>query len=471
MTIRWRLTLWHFFSTFFILLLFSAGIYIFMRKQLYRAVDQQLDTVVKNIRNNYNPGTKQFDIVRLDSIKENPFLSYYLIVYDETGRPVYSSPLSKTISLPVPLSVKQVELEEIVERKVPQYDQYLHPDGKGEVTFRAINRKIFFNKEQIGWVTVASAIEKVEESLRKLLATIALLIAVVSVLIGVSGFFLTRKSMRPVDVITSKANHISYTNLNERINGVTGKDELGRLSDTLNHLLDRLQNAFDSQRQFLADAAHELKTPLSVLRAHWESELNNEELSLEFREKLVHDVETVSRLTHLINNLLLLAKTEDIQTSFSFSDFELKALLQDVISDAGILADLKEQKLVVKKLIPVKMHGDRDRLYQLFFNLVENAIKYTQDSGEIVLSMQEPAGRIAVKIEDNGPGIPTEDMPHIFDRFYRVQKDRSRKTGGSGLGLTICKLIVEAHNGKIEAESEPGKGSIFRVVLPHDNVG
>lgn len=469
MDIRWRLTLWYFLTTFIILLLFSAGIYIFMNHQLYRAVDQQLDTVVKSIQGSYAPTTKQFDIVRPDSVKENPFISYYLIVYDETGRPVYSSPLTKTVSLPVPLSLKQMELEKVVERKVPQYDKYLHPDGKGRVTFRAINRKIYFNGRQIGWVTVASSIEKVEEALQKLLMTIVIFIVVISVLIGVSGFILTRKSLRPVDVITRKANHISHTNLNERINGITTKDELGRLSDTLNHLLERLQKSFDSQRQFLADAAHELKTPLSVLRAHWESELNNEELSLEFKEKLVHDVETVSRLTHLINNLLLLAKTEDIKTSFVFSDCELDTLLQDVVSDAEILADMKEQRIIVEELLPAKIHGDRERLYQLFFNVIENAIKYTQETGEIILSMQEQDGRVMVEIKDNGPGIPEEDLPHIFDRFYRVQKDRSRKTGGSGLGLTICKLIVEAHNGKIEAESEPGVGSVFRVVLPHDH--
>jgi signal transduction histidine kinase len=234
----------------------------------------------------------------------------------------------------------------------------------------------------------------------------------------------------------------------------------------LNNLLDRLQRAFTAQQQFLADAAHELKTPLSVLRAHWESELNNENLSLDIKEKLVQDIETISRLSHLISNLLLLSKTEAVRSAFEIKTVQLDEIIGEVLSDAQILAEMKSQHIEVVDLQPVKILGDRIRLYQLFFNIMDNAIRYSDNSGRIWISLKTKDHWNVIEIRDNGPGIPQEDLPFIFDRFYRAQKDRARKTGGSGLGLSICQLIVHSHDGEIEVESEIGKGSIFRVKLP-----
>jgi len=298
-----------------------------------------------------------------------------------------------------------------------------------------------------------------ENLLKVLLATILLSI----ILLALASYLLTRKALHPVYIITKKANQISQNNLEERIQVPVENDELGQLSQVLNNLLDRLQKAFTTQQQFLADAAHELKTPLSVLRAHWESELNNEEISLEMKEKFVQDIETLSRLSHLINNLLLLSKTEAVRSTFDFQPVQLDDVLNEVLSDARVLADLKSQKIEVIDLRPVKINGDWMRLYQLFFNIIDNSIRYGSESGKIWISLKKDEHWNMVEIRDNGPGITADDLPHIFDRFYRAQKDRARKTGGSGLGLSISQLIAQSHDGKIEVESDVGKGSIFRV--------
>jgi signal transduction histidine kinase len=285
-------------------------------------------------------------------------------------------------------------------------------------------------------------------------------------LIGIGGFYLTTKSLRPIDIITNRARQISHSNLADRIKIYNEDDELGKLSIVLNDLFDRLHKAFISQQEFLADAAHELKTPLSVLRLHWESEINNPALTLDLKEKLVQDVETISRLSHLINNLLLLSKTESITANFEFKSLNLDEILSEVIADADILAKFKEQEIVIVDSSAAEISGDKLRLYQLFFNLVDNAVKYSPERENIYISLRVEGDSAIVEIKDNGSGIPPEDLPNIFERFYRVHKDRARKSGGSGLGLAISKLIVESHGGSIEVASELTKGSTFRVILP-----
>ncbi len=465
MKIRMRLTLWYFSITFLILLIFSGGIYWSMRHLLFRTLDQELRNIVDAIQSSYNPKIKKFEIIE----KINPFTEYYVIIYNVSGEPSYQSPISQHISLDIPLSNRHVQLEKTLERVVHRSTRWLHPDKKGEIVFRGINRKIFYKNQQIGWVTVALSIEEIEESIAQLIKVTLFSMFIAIFIIAAGAYILTRKALFPVEVMTRRANQISHSNLNQRIEVVHPNDELGQLAATLNDLLNRLERAFTSQQGFLQDSAHELKTPLSILRAHWESELNNPAVSDEMKEKLIHDIETISRLTHLINNLLLLSQTEDIRSSFVFETISLDTLLKDVFEDATTLAELKEQEILLLNMPDVKVQGDRMRLYQLFFNILENAIKYTDKKGKIILSLALQNEKAIIKIQDNGPGIPIQDLPHIFDRFYRVKKDRSRKTGGSGLGLAICKIIAESHDGKIEAESEVGKGSVFSVTLPTNN--
>ncbi len=180
----------------------------------------------------------------------------------------------------------------------------------------------------------------------------------------------------------------------------------------------------------------------------------------------MQDIETIGRLNQMINKFLFLAQTEDVYDKMDLSNIQLDEFLTDIINDAKILAELKEQSIDIVELTPLVIKGDRNQLYQLFFNLIDNAIKYTPEKGKIWISLREMDQNVKIQIRDNGVGIGENELSNIFNRFYRVDKDRSRKTGGSGLGLAICKMIVDSHNGKIIVDSEVSKGSTFTVLIP-----
>jgi signal transduction histidine kinase len=464
--IRLRLTLWFFSISLLILLIFSLGTYLGMQRLLFEAVDKELDILAGSIERSYDPFFDKFSELDFFHDNDNIFLEYYLVVYNKNAIPIYRAPLSDLIYFEIPLVRDQIQKGYTLKTRISQRIPFLYPDPEGEITFRLICKKLLYNNQHVGWITMGVSIEHIEEAMQKLLSVLFGAILFGILLLASAGYFLTRKALDPVNIITKKANKISQNNLDERIEVPVENDELGLLSTVLNNLLDRLHEAFKAQQQFLADAAHELKTPLSVLRAHWESEINNKELSLEIKEKLVHDVETISRLSHLINNLLLLSKTEMVRSTFDYTTVQLDQVIDEVLTDVQVLADMKNQHIEVVDLQPVTIQGDRVRLYQLFFNIVDNAIRYGYDSGKIWISLRVNDHWNIVEIRDNGPGISQEDLPHIFDRFYRTDKDRARKTGGSGLGLSICLLIARSHDGEIEVESESGRGSVFLVKLP-----
>lgn len=466
MKIRIRLTIWYFVVTFFILIIFSYGIFLGMRHLIYRALDSDLHILTNTIERSFDPFLGQFGILQLQTDSIDRFAEFYLVVYDAAGNRIYSSFIANRILLNIPLPQDDLSHAYLLKTNFKQPIPFLKQNASGEVVFRAIAQKLHYQNRAVGWVIVGLPIERMQQSIENLEKALFLGIIFGMILIGIGGYFLTARALNPVDSITKKANQISHTSLKERIEIKNPNDELGQLSLTLNSLFERLQKAFESQQQFSSDAAHELKTPLSILRAHWESELNNQQLSVEIKEKLVHDIETITRLNHLINNLLLLSKSEAIQSDFESEPLQLDEILKGVIDDAVVLAENKSQKIEVAELPAVMVQGDRVRLYQLFFNLVDNAMKYSPEESTIWISLQKEESWAIVKVQDNGVGIAAEHLPYIFERFYRVEKDRARKTGGSGLGLAICKLIAERHEGNIEVESTVGEGTVFTVKLP-----
>lgn len=467
MRIRTRLTLWNFLIMLIVLLTFNFILFFGMKLVFYRTLDEEINIFADNIEESYNPIIGEFEEIfwRLESAKR--YNELYLIVYNSAGSPIFATPMTQLVRLEIPKIEKNVIQEGYtIKTNTSQNSQILKPNPEGEVTFRVIVRKMYYDNYLIGYLQAALPIENVETTLQQLLNTILIANLIIVIFIAAAGYFLTGKMLNPIQIIIRKAKKISQSNLDDRIVVKNQKDELGQLSRTLNELLRRLQESFESQRAFMADAAHELKTPLAVLRTHWESELNNPDINEELKEKMVKDVETISRLSRMINNLLLLSQSEIKYGAFEFDNIRLDSVIEEVVSNLEVLAGLKTQTLTISELDEVEINGDRTKIYQLFFNLVENAIKYTQAEGIIKISVLNENRMAVVKVSDNGTGIPAEDLPKIFDRFYRVDKDRARKSGGSGLGLAICKLIAEAHNGSIEVKSSLGTGTVFIVKMP-----
>jgi signal transduction histidine kinase len=441
-----------------------------MKHILIKSLDSELHMISDSVELSYNPPSHSFRDFYDDSYNLNRYLKkFYLIIYDANEEPLFSSPLARKISLDVPLNIDSIEKGYTISKKadeVPMFRSNGNKDSNEKITFRAISRKMLYNGQPIGWIKLAIPIVDIQHSLRNLFYILIIGILFTSLLIGFGSYFLTSQSLSPVLKIIDQSKNISQSNLDERISIYNAADELGQLSIVLNNLFERLQKAFASQQHFLADAAHELKTPLSILRANWEQEINNPDFSDETKGKIVHDIETISRLNQLVNNLLLLSRTEAIQSHFDFDSIPLDGLIKEIYSDAQIIAETKEQEIQIVELTNAIVLGDKIRLSQLIFNLIDNAIKYTPERGKIWISLRSENHQAIIEIRDNGTGIHQNELSKIFDRFYRVEKDRSRKTGGSGLGLAICKLIAEAHHGEIAVESTMGKGSLFRVVLP-----
>ncbi len=466
MKIRMRLTLWYIGVSSLILLTFSLGTYLGMQRLLFRALDQQLNSLIESIERNYDPFFEHFQDFLFSPDNATRYLEHYIIVYNNNQKVIFASPIAQRINLNVPLPTFPEKIAFTRKIKLVRRLPYLKTSPESEVTFRVIGRQIFFQGNRIGWITAGSPIQRIESSMENLLEVLLVAVILAIIFISTGGYILVRQALMPINRITQKAQKISSSNLNERIEVPHKEDELGKLSQVLNDLLYRLQNAFESQQQFQADAAHELKTPLALLRTHWENELNNPAVSLELKEKFVQDIETITRLSHLINNLLLLSQTESIKENFEFLPVQLDAVLEDVIADATLMADLKAQHIEYEKFPSLSVKGDKVRLYQMFFNIIDNAIKYTPDEGTVRISLKKENNDALVEVQDTGMGIPAEEIPHIFERFYRVQKDRARKTGGSGLGLSICKLIAESHQGTIEVKSEDHQGTTFYIRLP-----
>jgi heavy metal sensor kinase len=289
--------------------------------------------------------------------------------------------------------------------------------------------------------------------------------AVALVAVG-GGFLLVKRALSAVDRIAASAERISSQNLSERLPVAHTGDELERLSIALNHMIQRLDGAFQYSRRFVADASHELRTPLTVLRGEIESFVQEPDLPTEWRERLGSALEEVERLANIVEGLFAISRLDAGEAQAEWIRFDLAQLAASTADQMYLLAEDKNIKVTCSASNNVWVEGDRARLKQVIVNLLDNAIKYTAPGGAITLMVAHRDRQAVLEVVDNGPGIPPEALPRIFDRFFRVDKARSRELGGAGLGLSIVKSICAAHHGNVEASSTPGQGSRFRVELP-----
>ena len=302
------------------------------------------------------------------------------------------------------------------------------------------------------------------------LAHVALLLAIgLPIAVGVAvagGFVLVRRALDPVERIAAKAEAITQHNLSERLPVVQSGDEIERLSVSLNHMISRLEDAIHGSKQFVADASHELRTPLTVMRGELESLAQNATLDGDTRETLGSVLEEVERLAEIVESLFALSRLDAGEASTEWRRFDLAELAATTAEQMSLLATDKNVSVDCESRGGVTVEGDPARLKQVIVNLLDNAIKYTPGGGRVRLSVRGEDGFAILEVADDGIGIPAEALPHVFKRFYRVDRSRSREQGGAGLGLAIVKSICSAHGAEVEVQSSPGRGSTFRVRQP-----
>ncbi len=286
------------------------------------------------------------------------------------------------------------------------------------------------------------------------------------VLAGAGGYLLAAKSLAPVAAMAKQAEGITARNLDRRLEVRRASAELGRLAAAFNELLSRLERSFASMREFVADASHELRTPLSIIRGEADVALSQDRRPAEYRESLAIIQDEARRLSRLVDDLLSLAQADAGHRPLHLEDFYLNDLLEDCCRAVQPLARQKSIQLAWSYGEDVPFHGDQELLRRMTMNLLDNAIRYTPAGGRVELNLDTEGGLARIRVSDTGIGIPPDSLERIFERFYRVDKARSRAVGGFGLGLAIVKWIAESHQGSAHAESAPGAGSTFTVRLP-----
>ncbi|HXW01152.1 MAG TPA: ATP-binding protein, partial [Anaerolineae bacterium] len=321
------------------------------------------------------------------------------------------------------------------------------------------------NKLVVGTIQVAQNLNSVGQTLNQLLTTLLIGGPLLVVIAGAGGYFLAARALAPIDKITRTARQISAQDLSARLNLPNTDDEAGRLAATFDSMLARLDDAFQRERRFTADASHELRTPLAAMQTILSSTLARQRTPPEYEQVLADLGEETERLRTLVEGLLHLTHS-DAARPMVRDTVNLSNLLADVTDSLRLLAEDKGLDLTANIADNLTVTGDSDALIRLFVNLLDNAIKYTEQGQITVVTNPEPNGLVEVNITDTGAGIATADLPHIFDRFYRV--DKSRSTSGTGLGLAIASSVAQAHGGTIRVESKIGQGTVFTVQLPKE---
>lgn len=315
-------------------------------------------------------------------------------------------------------------------------------------------------------VIAAYPAAEVDITLRRLFSLMLYSLPVALILSVGMGWFIAGRSLRPVDVITRSARQITASNLGLRLPVPPSDDEIARLTETLNDMIARLETSFAQIRQFTSDASHELKTPLAILMGELEVALRRPMREDEYRATLASCLEEVERLTHVVQGLLELSRAETGQVIIDRAPIRFSSLVADVCDDVMLMAETKHIDVTTHIEPSIAVTGDRVRLHQALLNVIENAVKYTPDNGSVRVELSVVEGRARLVVADSGVGIPTDQLPFIYDRFFRVDKARSKNIHGTGLGLSIVKWIVDAHEGTIEAMSAEGKGTTMIVTFP-----
>jgi heavy metal sensor kinase len=463
-SIRFRLAAYHVLLLAGVLLAFSLAAFWGFRRHLTHLVEAQCANLTRQIAESLlaNVQISGIDYLR-DEVQEHydpETNNLFVRIVQPDGAVVYESgePHDRSFSPPrvgfLP-NLKEPHLEvDPTNQRLVFIRPYTLPSGEAY---------------QIQMVTSLRPVQTSLEGLRQ----VEILLFPFTLLISAGGSaVLVSRSLNPIRQVIATARKINSGNLRQRLEEASSGDEIQNLTQTLNQMLDRLEVSFRQMIQFTADASHELRTPLTVIRGNLELVLRHKAAldgcpqTAEVQEILAQTLEEAERLSRTVSQLMELTQLDSGEIQLEQDVFDLTELVATTVDQMKLLAEDKQIQLETQLRPQVKVQGDRYRLKQVLLNLIDNAIKYCPAGTLIQIRLAPADSAYVLEVKDNGPGIPREEIQRLFDRFYRIDKARSREIGGSGLGLSICKSICEGHGGKIEADSDLGQGSTFRVTLP-----
>ena len=456
-SLRARLALWYLLMLGAVLLFLGAVVFWEVRGSLYQGVEGMLEARAAAVSTQVRVETSGLRYLGADAPLEEAETAVYL--FDARGR--LHDQIAGAAELPPRSAILTAALHGVksgVTVKESRY--YMIP--------------VLDRQERVaGAIQVVTSLDTVNDQVNKLLALLLLAAPALLAVATAGGVFLAGRALAPIDRITRTARAIEAGNLAGRLGLAPRDDEVGRLAATFDGMLDRLERAFvqqeraaGQQRQFAADASHELRTPLTIIKGDLDVLLRRQRSAEEY-EEVVRDVdEEVTRLGGLVEDLLTLARADSGQAELTREFVYLDALVDETAAGVRRLAEAKGVSVETRLAPDIAVVGDPVRLRQLVVNLLGNAVKYTPAGGRVRVTLGAVADQARLDVADSGIGIAPEDLPHVFDRFFRADKARARAEGGTGLGLAIARWSAETHGGRIDVRSRPGEGAGFTVWLP-----
>lgn len=456
MTVRLKITLLITAAGFLSSLLFSAITLWEMMEQPFDLIDAELKHIARR-------AVRQTSTDQAAGLQFPEQERYWLTIGEQhSGTILQRSALARQISMP---DLPSGEKTAVIRVKVPE-SLDLDEDARGRVAFRVLRTSAQWQGREV-FVTVARPIEELEEELWDTVGTVAEGLTISVLLLFAASYVVAGLILRPIRVFNLQARDISERHLERRLPVTGGKDEFNALAQTLNRVFDRLQHAFLRQKSLIADASHELKTPLTMMRLALDSAQEHldetaNELQTENYQRLS---DQVLRMERLVKNLLDLSSLE-AEAAIRPEPIDLGAMLESLLADYRLLAEPRHIR--IETSLPPQLHtrGDADKLYRALSNLLDNAVKYNVAGGEVQVAAQQAAAGISITIRNTGPGIPEEERARVFEQFYRVDKSRSLRHGGSGLGLAIVKRIVELHQGTVQCTGSEDGWTVLSLTLP-----
>lgn len=460
-SLRFRLTAWYAGLLAGALLLFGVSVYLGLERYLdwnaKQTLTEQSRTIGTELLAQYAGKGPEWLAREINEAYAPDVNGHFIRVTQQDGKILYISGTPKDgrfdpSRIPLPPAIAGQEYS----RKIKIYgNAYL------------LLQDVVFTNADGDRIVVESGMpyQEIESVLHGLLLTLAIYMPFIVSLAVIGGYWLMRRSLQPVDEITSRAEGITSTNLSERLPVIKTGDELERLSRALNRMITRLENAFQQINRFSADASHELRTPLTILHLELEGIIQSRQLAPEIADQIGSALEETQRLSSIVENLLVISRLDAGEMHMERVTLDLGELAASTAEQMKLLAEEKCISMTCDVAQGVYVQGDRSRLKQIVVNLAGNAIKYTPGGGRVEIKVSADADKARLEVVDNGAGISEEVLPHVFERFYRADRARSRDSGGVGLGLAIVKAICTALGADIRIASREGEGSRFTVEM------
>ena len=463
-SVRARLTLWYVSLLAATLIVSIALIYFLLARALYVRVDDTLHAVIQiaqtSLANDLNEGQDAADAAR-STATELASRQTLIAIYDGRGRLLAEAGREDDIAIPPP-AFEQMPFDEDLLQTIVEADDL---DDRHRLAVRRITVP-GFNVEYT--IVAGTSLEPTDEELESLRGILVYLVPLSLVVAGIGGWFLAGRSLSPVVAMADRARQIGVENLSERLPVANPRDELGLLAETFNSLLSRLEGSLIQQRQFMADASHELRTPVTTARTASSVALQQPTRSEgDYRETLAIVEQEMVRLSRIVDDMFTLARADAGSYPVRRMPMYLDEVVDEVVRALRVVAKTREISISDECLRPAPFTGDEDLVRRLILNLIDNAVRYAPSGTAVRVALDRAVNQYAISVSDDGPGIPAEIQPRIFERFYRVDAARTHaKDGGAGLGLALARWIARVHGGDVTLAASSRLGSTFVITLP-----